>query len=201
MSRHEAFLEEHVQVSGDVAIDVGASSGEYAEFLSGRFQSVLAVEPHPVGALKLRRLAERRPNVTVIEAAAGDRDGTGELYEMPGDVGVGLSSLHAKHPLWGTVGVRPIPVRVLRLDGLSIAGRIDFLKIDTEGWEVPALAGALRLVESNRPRILVEEHVLGDIDLVAAMLDPLGYSFLVVTRPGPGRALAWLVAAPKGGRP
>ena len=89
----------------------------------------------------------------------------------------------------------------MRLDSLTIAGRVDFLKIDTEGWEVPALTGAMRLVARCRPKILVEEHALGDLDLVAGTLDPLGYSFLIVTRPGRERALAWLVATPKGGRP
>lgn len=201
MGRHEDFLDEHVPSSGEVAVDVGASQGEYSDFLAARFLSVLAIEPHPVGAIALRRLADRRPNLTVLEAAAGDRAGMEILYEMPGDVGIGLSSLRARHPLWGTDGVSWAPVRVLRLDDLSIAGRVDFLKIDTEGWEVPALAGALRLVQKDRPRILVEEHVLGDLDLVAGMLDPFGYSFLIVTRPGPGRSLAWLVATPKGGRP
>jgi hypothetical protein len=46
-------------------------------------------------------------------------------------------------------------ISVSPLDDL-IAGRVDFLKIDVEGMEMEALAGAAAILARDRPRIYIE---------------------------------------------
>src|SRR5581483_8323769 len=60
---------------GDLVFDIGAHVGNHVRALAALGCRVVAVEPQPDFAWLLRAWFGRRPGVTVIEAAVGERPG------------------------------------------------------------------------------------------------------------------------------
>lgn len=142
---------------GAVALDIGANLGWYSLLLGRRFPRarIHAFEPEPRNLELLRENVRRNGlgNVTVHAAAVADRAGTMALYPYP-EKNMGRHSLLPIH------AATPIPVAAVRLDDwLADAGigpaEVDFVKIDVEGYEEPALRGAARLLAAGPP-ILAE---------------------------------------------
>ena len=156
--------------SGDVCIDVGAAAGLYTLELSrlvGTTGKVLSVEPltfaHPV----LSRLlgVKLKPNVTPHTIALGADPGesymrvpmrgngtvTGRSFLAKGSSGLGSNSEFDQH--------MDVEVTVNTLDNLCTQEnitRLDFIKIDIEGAELPALIGGQKYIEKFKPAILIE---------------------------------------------
>ncbi|MGW0733759.1 FkbM family methyltransferase [Streptomyces sp. NPDC002851] len=152
-----ARLDDFCPPDCDTALDVGGWYGPWSRRLAARSRRVLAVEPVPHLA---RHLAAATPgNVRVVEAAATDRPGTARLWLPPGDRGDrGVSSL-VRRDIHG----RALDVTCLTLDALGAgdmdnagSGRVDFIKIDVDGNELPVLRGAARLLDRDRPALIVE---------------------------------------------
>jgi hypothetical protein len=58
--------------------------------------------------------------------------------------------------------------------------RLDFFKLDVEGYEVPALVGALKTIKKHRPWIWVEYFITG-ADVIKQTLSDLDeYAFFIV---------------------
>ena len=56
-------------------------------------------------------------------------------------------------------------MRLIKLDDYGL-DRLDFLKLDIEGREFEALQGAQQLIAKYRPKILVEVHLIYDLNLL-----------------------------------
>ncbi|MDH3303250.1 MAG: FkbM family methyltransferase [Acidimicrobiia bacterium] len=124
----------------------------------------VAVEADPD---KARVLAERFPSVTVINAAVSSTAGSARFYRARRS---GFSSL--RPPIDSEVAGE-IDVEVIRLDdlinGVPIKdGRsvpaVDFIKLDVEGAELPALQGGEMLFKRDRPLVLFECGPTGSTD-------------------------------------
>jgi FkbM family methyltransferase len=126
----------------DLYIDVGANVGVYSLWAADLGARVIAIEPDPVAASRLRANVQLNPgiSVTVVEAAAAEHDGTTTL----------TTGLDAENRLGGER-----EVRAARLDSIVegepvVAG----IKIDVEGAERLVLEGAFRLLGSGAVRAL-----------------------------------------------
>jgi hypothetical protein len=58
--------------------------------------------------------------------------------------------------------------------------RLDFFKLDVEGYEVPALTGALATIKRHRPWIWVEYFITGAEPIKAALAELDDYVFYLV---------------------
>ena len=58
--------------------------------------------------------------------------------------------------------------------------RLDFFKLDVEGYEVPALSGALNTIKQHRPWIWVEYFITGADPIKAALAELDDYVFYLV---------------------
>lgn len=166
---------------GDTVVDAGANVGYMAVLASiaaGASGRVLAFEPHPglCGVARRNADAVRRhvpcAEITVHEAALGDRDGTAALL-LPSlfDANDGVGRLALDPP----PGARTLPVAVGRLDDVLGDERVGVLKLDVEGAELLALRGATAALESRRIRhIVFEDHDAPDSDVVR-LLQEFGY--------------------------
>ena len=117
---------------------------------------------------KARMLRERFGDHAVHEVAVTDETGEVSFFEnidMPG-----FSSL-ANRASRGRVVERR--VKACRLDDLIGDARVDFIKIDIEGFEYPALRGATGLLKRCRPLIEFEAGAATDSDLAAGRTEAL----------------------------
>lgn len=126
-------------VKSRVMIDVGAATGSsLAPFVTAGW-SVYALEPDSENRAKLERVFRNRPNVFIDpRAAAMERKGEVPFYAS--DDSIGISSLipfDASHRLSGTVDT--IDLRSFMAD--YQIGRVGFLKVDTEGYDLLVLKG------------------------------------------------------------
>lgn len=169
---------------GDVVYDIGANAGYFtllAARLVGTDGAVVAFEPSRVNIALLQRHLRLNGvgNVTVIDAAAADADGTIEFVATDG--------LATGHLTGAYVGSAPVAdgiasavtlVQAVKVDSLVAAGRMrppNVMKIDVEGAELSVLEGARQTLLSYRPRLIVELHN-PDMDVQCpAFLTALGY--------------------------
>jgi len=146
-----------------IVADVGGFLGGFAVGISSAIPSarVHSFEPAPVNFERLTAHTCRHPNITVVNLAlgaeAGERDfhvnaapATSSFFQPTAD---GLRQMPP-----GALECRaPAKARVARLDDYANEhglGRIDLLKIDTQGYELQVLKGAQRLLEAGKVRIV-----------------------------------------------
>ncbi|WP_410788749.1 FkbM family methyltransferase [Kribbella sp. C-35] len=173
------FLRDELRC-GDVVLDVGANIGAHALTAAKRLRElgggrVIAFEPAADSAAKLGAGAARNDvQLEVVPAALGERR---ELATLRADsrydeADAGVRSLYGD----GEV-VQEVPV--LRLDDWAREhelDRLDVVKLDIEGAELAALAGASRTIKRLRPRaVLVEDKRPESSGRMHAVLDELGY--------------------------
>lgn len=131
---------------GMVVVDVGANIGFYTKLFSklvGTSGKVYAFEPDKKNFKHLKDACRNLKNVKLLNAAVGERNGTLRLYES--------NSLNVDHVTYKTNEKRSsYPIKVLSLDKFFSNKKIDFVKIDTQGFEYNVLLGMDNLLKNNR---------------------------------------------------
>jgi FkbM family methyltransferase len=130
--------------------DVGANSGAATAWLRTRYPTarIIAVEPDPVTAARLRRNVGADSGVTVVQAAVSDHDGSAMLARAQWTM---LSHLD-EHATDG-VEVPTLTLESLRAEHAPRAD-VELLKLDTEGAEWQILASPLTGVGT----VVMETH-------------------------------------------
>jgi FkbM family methyltransferase len=153
--RAERQLLKQVLFPGAVAVDAGANIGTYSRFLArcvGPAGAVHSFEPAPENLKRLRAATRRFPYVHVSQAAVGERSGPSELYLS--------DTLNVDHRTYSTnaSGQRVIQIDMVALDDYFEPGqRVDFIKMDIQGYELHALRGAGRVLADNpQAKLLLE---------------------------------------------
>ena len=148
---------------GDIAIDAGGCFGETALWLAdavGADGRVLTLEFDVENLVLLRGNLERNPSlasrITLLEAALWSRSGGSLQIDMGGPAAtVSAGDVSAGHAGGGSVA-RSIALDDLVADG--VIDRVDFVKLDIEGAEPMALAGAVGVLERFRPRLALATY-------------------------------------------
>jgi FkbM family methyltransferase len=70
-------------------------------------------------------------------------------------------------------------VDITSIDAMDLP-RLDFFKLDVEGYEVPALSGALKTIKQHRPWIWVEYFITGVDPIKQALSSINNYEFFIV---------------------
>lgn len=152
------FVQHHAQVRpGGVFLDIGANLGWYSLLVGKRFPTarIHAFEPEPQNHSLLVENVRRNAatSVTVHRLAIAETAGSLPFYPHA-DKNLG------RHSLLPINDLPPIEVPCVRLDeqlarlGVQPAD-VDLVKIDVEGYELPALRSAPALLAA-RPVILAE---------------------------------------------
>lgn len=178
--------------SGDTVLDVGANFGLYCYHLSkavGSTGRVVAFEPVPFTAKTLRRVCSvlRLGNVEVVDKGCSDAAGR-VTFSVPvtatGTLSTGLAHISSRtddHPgkeaqvRWEAT--ESVDVDLVRLDDcFESVQDLSFMKLDIEGAEPLALAGAVRLLRQHMPVLVVEInpfYLAGFDKSVSDVVDPL----------------------------
>lgn len=161
---------------GSVVIEAGANMGAITVPLAKKVGSgglVYAFEPQPLifqqlcANLALNDLV----NVSAVNAGCGSEPGWIGIARLnPGRQfnfgGVKLAEV--------TTDRQEMRIRVERLDEVVDPPRLDLIKADVEGMELPVLQGADALIRRFRPVLYVENHEDGSEPLIGHILE-LGY--------------------------
>ena len=134
--------------AGDLAFDIGAHVGDRTSSFRRLGARVVALEPQPGPARVLRLIHGGDPAVTLVAAAAGDREGAIAFHLNSANPTVSTASdsfVRAADGAGGWEGQvwdATITVPCLTLDGLIRRhGPPAFVKIDVEGFEDRVLRG------------------------------------------------------------
>jgi FkbM family methyltransferase len=165
-----SFLAERLG-AGRRIVDAGANTGNHTLFFAGPMQAaaVTPIEPHPRAAAAIRAaVAENRlANVDLSQLGKAVGAEPGRLRRIDSEGGGLGATRYVADPEGDTA--------VVRLDDI-VAGSVDLLKIDVEGMEMAALAGAEELISRSRPAIFIEVLDAG-IREFTAWVDGHGYRF------------------------
>jgi FkbM family methyltransferase len=161
------FIESLPPASMDIAVDVGAALGSYAWLLDRKARRVYSFEPGRTHHEYLQRLLWGT-NISLVRAAVGSRSGTVEFYTPGSDTNARHSAtLSASNPVVRSAGTQVEKVQQVSLDEffrgkLAPADRIDFLKVDVEGYEFEVFNGGVGIIETHRPLIVCELESFDD---------------------------------------
>lgn len=146
-----------------IVIDVGAHSGQhmkiFARLASGGH--VYAFEPGTYARSILTRVVRYRRlgNVTVLPLGMSDKVTTETLHvpiKQSGSLGFGLSHIGEIEDGRATATET---IHLTTLDHFveeQKLTRVDFVKVDIEGWEMHFLKGALKTIDQLRPVMFIE---------------------------------------------
>jgi FkbM family methyltransferase len=163
----------------DQCVDVGAYEGPYTVLLSHNANRVYAFEPvrHSFDVLSALNIA----NLTAFNAALGSARGETQLVlpSINGKIDYALATLRpaAENDY---VKVQVQKTKILKFDDFETQidfDRIDFIKIDVEGFELQVLRGMERLLRLKNAALLIEIELRHNPDYqqVFDHLGRLGY--------------------------
>ena len=159
---------------GDWVIDIGANIGHYTNKLSelvGATGRVLAFEPIPTTFTHLAQntLYCKHNNITLFNTA---------VSEETASVGMSIPNFSSGLKNYYQASISPqiketdTAVLTLSIDSLQIEHKIKLIKIDAEGHEPLVLRGVQKLLERDKPILIVETVT----DEIREQLLQLGYS-------------------------
>ena len=169
---------------GDVFIDVGANLGSVSLYAVNNIGNgvILAIEPVLHNYLCLCFNTFAYPQIRTLQCAVGDRN---DFLKINISKYSGWSSFKNltflnNHGNRNREFTRQETVPVFTLDYLMKhyqLEKVDWLKIDTEGYEVETLKGGIDLIRRFRPKILLEVHATEDGDSIEKMFNEWDYVF------------------------
>jgi len=152
------FWQAMCEYDNPVVLDIGASTGGVC--LLGKFVDVakiVAFEPMPLACSILRsnvQLNGLEEFIEVHEKALSDKDAHDSVLKIPERKNAGMATLGVprRFKKWSTHKVTTCSLDSFRMD------KVDLVKIDTEGAELPILLGGEETIRSWMPPILFESE-------------------------------------------
>lgn len=184
---------------GMVVIDAGANIGEITLLAAkkvGASGKVYSFEPLPEVSAKLEKNVRDNDfsQVSIQRFGLSDKAGEINIYQSSSSYGDGsdnggLGTLYPSDSIAKPAGV----IKLTTLDdfcGERKLQKVDLIKLDIEGAELPALKGALNTLKQFKPKLIIEvqeetaERAGYSADDILIFLANLGYEFQVIGRNG-----------------
>lgn len=146
-----AYLKARKDATAGAFYDVGAHIGYYSLLASPFVSSVHAFEPDPRNQAGLAVNVKRVRNMQVVEKAVGNRVGTASLC-----VGDESSVSHLASNSDSPKSNHPVAITTLDAFAASESCPPCAIKVDIEGFDIDAIAGAQNILTVHRPLILTE---------------------------------------------
>jgi len=172
---------------GSIVVDGGTNAGFFtipvAHTTQDRGFRIIAFEPQRQlfqavsGSLALNGYR----HVYLHNVGLGDRPGTAQLPEIDYSVVQDFGTVQLSNDTTITEDhwMHDRVVNITSIDAMQLP-RLDFFKLDVEGYEVPALTGAINTIQQYRPWIWVEYFITGVDPIKQALADLVDYSFYLV---------------------
>ena len=142
-----------LNLSGNLALDIGAHVGIWTQRLAKDFNQVIAFEPMKKHIECHRENCKGLDNVTLHTVALSNV--TTNAIMTTKDINSGMSTLIHTESLKWKKEKKTEEVETTTLDSFNLP-KIDFIKMDVEGWEENVLEGAEKTILTHRPTIYIE---------------------------------------------
>jgi FkbM family methyltransferase len=175
-------------------VDVGSSLGQYAYFASKTLRNahLYCIEADPFKVIRLMELTSKWQVDTdnyfhVINKAVADTSGKISIF-VPADHASSAALFPLEDDMQHQRRWDQREVECTTLDELFGDHSVEFIKIDVEGGEYRVLLGAKKLLESGKPKVLMEVAPWGDIERsykpsdVFILMAKYGYGFKIFER-------------------
>ncbi|MGP1599332.1 FkbM family methyltransferase [Peptoanaerobacter stomatis] len=148
-----------VEVSkGAIIVDCGAFIGDSARIFMNKTDNdctIYCFEPVKENYNKLREWVEKDnlKNIFPINSGVGASKYEDNVYsteEVTTKAAVGMNRFEAEKPVVSKINVDTI-------DNM-IKGKVDYIKMDIEGFEMQALYGAQNTIKNNNPKMLISAY-------------------------------------------
>lgn len=147
----------HVRRRG-LAVDVGGHCGLWSRVMALDFARVVAFEPMKAHIECWKANMAGHGNAQLVECALGETEG--EVFiktRTPGSSGdTGVDPAAERSSLRAAVDSEGQATPLKRLDDFHLMD-VDFMKLDTEGYELFVLRGAEETLKRCKPTIIVEQ--------------------------------------------
>ena len=139
--------------AGDTVLDIGANIGFYAEILSsivGEKGSVHCFEPDTTNFKHLESRSKHLPNVTINNKAVSDKTETIKIYTS--------KKLNVDHRTYKPDEYdQEIDIHAISIDEyLPLNTGVSFIKMDIQGFEMSAVKGMTKTLQSPHLKMLSE---------------------------------------------
>jgi FkbM family methyltransferase len=144
-----------VNKDSSITIDLGANVGIFTKVLAEHSKHVYAFEPEPYNFSQLKENMKSYNNVTLYNMAASNITGSDAILHKS-VINNGMHRLYESKLCWG----EKVRVKTVRLDDLPELQnvKINFIKMDIEGFEYFALLGMTNIIKRDKPVIISEFH-------------------------------------------
>lgn len=154
----EVILPKYLNKDGDgmVMFDIGANAGFYTQNLSSSFSKakIYSFEPNPHTCLILNRKFRGNENIFVNNFALGAERTRSKLFFYDSDKTTGHASINKKvFEFHKRTDLDSSEINIDTVDEYCCTqniDRIDFMKIDTEGFEYNVLSGAKEMIKTGK---------------------------------------------------
>ena len=149
-------------ISGEirVCLDIGANIGNYSKLLINKTNAkIYAYEPLEKSFDELKKIKEKHKDRFFIEKLAlGNEDGIKKISSANDkSEKASFEKNLDKMSFIDTDNLREFDVLIKKLDSLDffdIHNKVDFLKIDVEGYEYEVLLGGKKFIDFNSPKFI-----------------------------------------------
>jgi len=152
--------------SGMICLDIGSNIGYYAcleSLIVGNSGKIIAIEPSPINYKYLQKNAslQKIKNISTFNFACGDYDGTIKFaISDRSNWSRVISEDLLDAPPDSIITEQEIPlVQVDTFLSEQKVEKIDFLRMDVEGYEYHILKGCVKTIEKFRPFFHIEVHL------------------------------------------
>jgi len=156
LSRYSHLLE------NKVIFDIGSNLGYFSRVVAESipYKQIHLFEPCQKYHDESKKLLSRFDNISFSNVAVGSENSKSTLYKDRTDSNPGWNTLLKRDPMQAEGfynNLIPEEVSVVRLDDFyKDVERVDFIKIDVEGWERHVLEGAFEIIKKHKPYLLIE---------------------------------------------
>jgi len=156
-NKQDAFeiklLKEHIK-KNDTVLDIGANIGFYATILSdivGEHGTVHCFEPDTKNFEHLKKATASIKNIKINNKAAGPRTEKLKIYTS--------KNLNVDHRTYKPEEYdQEIEIDAVSIDDhLASAPKVDFIKMDIQGFEMQAIQGMQTILEKNKDVKIISE--------------------------------------------
>ena len=139
-------------LEGSTILDIGSNLGLFSSAIIDKckYKKIYMFEPVKEFFDFSKNMLKDRKKIVFNNFALGDVDAEMEI-SINLDMNIGTSSLVRSH----TNEIKQT-VSIKTLDSLNIKDKIDFIKIDVEGFDPNVILGGMKTIEKNMPVIFTE---------------------------------------------